>query len=150
MIPFPTLHRTDTMELPIVAAVSFLLTAVVLPFSQTLGIIIVVPTVLIVVFWVSVGLRNTFNRLRWSTLFDGRLSARRALNLIRESPERFVLHLQSYSSGFDRAPLSPAAVLEDLSSGNQFAVFPPSWKIVMACKQQSANVLDAEDRKLNK
>ncbi len=149
MIPFPTLHRTDTMELPAVAAASFLLSAVVLPFSRTLGIIIVAPSVIIAVFCALVGLRNAFNRLRWSMSLDSRLSARRALKQIQESPQRFVLHIQYYSGGFDRNHLAPAAVVEDLSSGQHYAVFPASWKIVTAFEQPNARIVDAEGQDLN-
>lgn len=137
------------MGLPAITVVSFLLTAVVFPFSRTLGIIILAPSVLIAFFWASVGLRNTFKRLRWSMSLDGRLSAQRALELIQESPQRFVLHIQYYSGGFDRNHLAPAAVVEDLSSDQHYAVFPASWKIVTAFEQSNARILDAEGKDLN-
>ena len=41
--------------------------------------------------------------------------------------------------------LTPAAVLEDVASREMFAIFPASWKVVIACESIGVEVVEGEE-----
>lgn len=134
MIPFPKLNRTDTMELPLVAAASGILGGICFSFTRIGAAILGFPALAISCYRVTNGIQNHIRRFTWSGSFDARLSRRAALNRIREQPSEFVLYVQYYSGGFDRMNLAPAAILEHVENAMQFAIHPASWKIIDDCK----------------
>ena len=148
MIPFPDLHRTDKMELPRVMVISFAFAAIAIPFSLFVGIILLIPAILVVLYEMFAGVTNSMKRWSFTGSFDGRLSARRAQKRIQQSPDRFVVYVQYYSGGFDVTPLAPLAVLEDIVDGKRFGIFPSSWKIITYCKNHHVTILDGEGCKL--
>ena len=107
-ISFPELYRTDTMELPVIAVTSGIIAALVLPFFPVFGFIVGVPGLIIILYWIAIGISNATKRFIWSCRFDKRISARKALKTALNSPSGFVLYVRYYSGGFDRTPLSPA------------------------------------------
>ncbi len=144
MIHFPDLDRMDTMEAPVVASISGFAAAVILPLSVLLAAVVAGPALVIVACAVFNALSNFWRRWKWSRSFDGRLSRRAAVKLLQAHAKDYRLHVQHYSGGFDRACLAPATVLEQLSSGKCFAIYPASWKIAEDCTRKSVEVI--EDR----
>ncbi len=158
MIWFPEQYRTNTMELPVVAAISAALSGLAGFFSSVApgwvsilfivaATIILLPAVAIISYWLYAGAWNFHERVKWSGSFDGRLSTRRALSWVRRRPDQYVLFVQLYSGGFDASPLAPAAILEDQAEGKRFAIFPSSWKIIDGCKEQGVPVVRNDGRK---
>ena len=140
-VPFPTLHRTDTRGLPVIAAVSGVVAAFVLPFSRVFGSMVGIPGISIVLYWIAIGISNATRRFIWSCRFDGRISAGKALRTVSNSPSSFVLYVRYYSGGFDLTRLSPAIVLEDTINQIRFAVYPASWRIIERCEKNGVKIV---------
>jgi hypothetical protein len=141
-IPFPTLHRTDTMELPAIAGISIILFAIVLPFSSVFGIIVGIPGFAIALYGFAIGISNITKRFRWSCRFDARISAGKALKMISKSPSTFVLNVRYYSGGFDLTHLKPAIVLEDTIGRKLFAIYPTSWRIIERYENNGGRIVE--------
>lgn len=142
LISFPRLIRTDTLELPQVAIVSGLLAGIAFPFSQIAAVVAAFPAIAIYIYFVYAFVSNEVRRFYWARSFDGRLTRRNALKTMRESPNRFALYVCVYAGGFDRACLSPAAVLVELDNGKQYAISPASRRIIDDCKNLGVELRD--------
>jgi hypothetical protein len=146
-VPFPDLVQIGTMELPVIAAVSGILGAVVFTQSKIVGGIIALPALLWVLYGLSVDVLNTWRRWRWAAQFDGRLSGRQAIRRVRAAPDRYLLHVGPYG-GFDVVHLKPAAVLEARAGGTRWAISPPSRKVVGICEKLNVPIRDPYDEYL--
>ena len=150
MIHFPNLNRIDTMELPLVAAFSGVLGGIVFPFTKIGAILLGLPAFVIAWYWIITDIRNQIRRFVWSGAFDGRLSRRTALKLIRNGPSQYALYVQYYSGGFDRTHLTPAAVLENVETMQRYAIFPPSWKVIDECKELGIQIRDPQGNSISR
>lgn len=142
--PYPDLHRTNSSELPVLAVITGVLGGLLTPRYPRLGTLILLPALLIFLYWLIAGLWNSLLRYRWSRACDGRLSARRLRELVGETPDRYRLHVRHYG-GFDVMGLAPAAILEDRIEAKRFAVYPPSSKVIDYCKDKGTTVVDHQD-----
>ena len=120
-IPFPIFRRPSTMETLPIAAVGAIVAALILPFSKTVAMIVLIPCVIIAGSSVWTSASNALVGIRWSNRFTNRISCGRLYSLVENDVQRFTLHVRFYG-GFDTKPLKPAAVLKDRKSR------PPSAK----------------------
>jgi len=140
MIRFPELEREDTMELPVVALNSGLLGAVVSSFSKIVGLIILVPCFLIFLNSIRISISNTIIRRQWAQSFTRRLASRRLKALVKSEPTRHILYVR-YFGGFDRANLTPVAILNDQTTDDLIAIHPARWRAIKICEQAVLQVI---------
>lgn len=142
---FPELMRQSTFDFAVVV-VSGMVGAVLLAAALrtvsglprivigVLGIVASLPWVVWVVYSVWQGIWNAVLRYRWSRQFPRRLSCKQLRAALAADPGRFVVHVR-YFGGFDIMRLCPAAVLEDRTTGELAAVYPPDWQVTEMCEQ---------------
>ncbi len=135
MLTFPSIERTDTMELPVVGIISGLAAAFITPFWPWIGFVVIIPAGLIATYWLVTEVRNQCARLLWAYSFPKRISARKLQTLLAHDPHRYVLHIQYNSGGFDCTQEKPAAVLEDKVASTLIAIHPPSWRVNEVCEK---------------
>jgi hypothetical protein len=134
MVVFPELHRENTLDLPVVGALSAITGGLLLPVSWVLGVIALIPCGLWLLHSGWLGILNARLRYRWSRQFSRRLTWQELRAMLEAEPERFVVHVR-YFGGFDVTPLRPAAVLEDRDTGDLAAIYPANWRVRQVCEQ---------------
>ena len=131
----------DTMELPVIAAMSGVIAAFILPISRVFGFIVGIPAITFALYAIATGTSNVTRRFLWSFRFDARISGRKAWKRVSNSPSSFVLYVRYYSGGFDCTHSPPAIVLEDTVNQVRFAVYPTSWRIIERCENNGVKIV---------
>jgi hypothetical protein len=140
MVAFPDLHRESTLEVSVVGAVSAVAGGLLLGVSWVLGAVALIPCGVWLLHAAWLGILNARLRYRWSRQFRRRVSGRQLRVVVKGQPGRFRVHVRFFG-GFDMAPICPAVVLEDRSSGELTAVYPGSWRVPEVCEQLGVEVV---------
>ena len=138
-VHFPELIRTSTHEFSL-ASIFAMLGCMAIFFSNSIGIILIIPGIILIIPLtingfrsISISIRNVSRRTKWAQSFKAKINHRSLRRKVLAQPERYTMHVQYYG-GLGTVRLCPAAILEDQSSSELTAVHPPSHRAVDLCE----------------
>lgn len=144
-VMFPDLIRQSTFSMDVVL-VSGIVGAVLLArgrsgrWALVFGIVASIPWVFWVLSQAFQGIWNTVARYQWSRQFPARINCREVREMVSADPGRYVLHVRTYA-GFDTLRLTPAAILEDQTTGDLVAVYPSDGQVTDMCEEFHVQVV---------